>query len=219
MSLRPLAPPTRHHPDAQHRIIEETSASLAGFLVDELAAAGHGRLRVIEEAPTPDATQGRLPALSIYLYQVSLDPEGTGGNVASEVVRRAGADGSIDEYTRQRRLWVRLDYLVSVWGERPADEQALLGLLIRAFMEHPSIPRGRLAGESFEDDFKLAVMLSTRLDEGTLSRFWGGLGRPARPALQAWTSVPIIPQALAPLRRTQALATRIHHADDDRSSP
>ncbi len=39
----------------------------------------------------------------------------------------------------------------------------------------------------FEDDFKLNWLMSARLDEGTLARFWGSLNQPVRPALQAFS--------------------------------
>ena len=60
---------------------------------------------------------------------------------------------------------------------------AELGL--RPVMENPSMGKEKLRGGSFEDWFKLNVLLSTRLDEGTLARFWGSLNQPIRPALQA----------------------------------
>ena len=70
----------------------------------------------------------------------------------------------------------------------PEDEQLLLGLAIRSIMENPSIGREKLRGGSFENDFKLHVLLSTRLDEGTLARFWGSLNQPIRPAI-TWTDI------------------------------
>ena len=77
----------------------------------------------------------------------------------------------------------------------PEDEQLLLGLIIRTVMENPEISRERLKGQSFEEDFKLHILMSARLDEGTLARFWGSLNQPVRPAIQAWTAIPILPDA------------------------
>ena len=50
---------------------------------------------------------------------------------------------------------------------------------------------------------RFGVLLSTRLDEGTLARFWGSLNQPIRPAIQAWTAVPIIPEKMEPFRRVE----------------
>ena len=104
---------------------------------------------------------------------------------------------------RRRRMFIRLDYLVSAWAQTPEDEQLLLGLIIRTIMEHPELDRDKLRGQSFEDDFKLHMLLSSRLDEGTLARFWGSLNQPVRPAVQAWTAIPILPEKLEPFTRVQ----------------
>jgi hypothetical protein len=61
----------------------------------------------------------------------------------------------------------------------------------------------QLKGESFDNDFELPVSLSSRLDEGTLARFWGSLNQPIRPAVQAWTTVPIVSEKLHPFRRVE----------------
>lgn len=187
----------------QHHIIKETSDSLSRLLQEEFKRAGYKRVTIVDEAPKPDSVEGKLPAVAVYLYQVSLDTEGVDGNVHSELVQVEKEDGSVEEYRRRRRLWVRLDYVISTFAQTPEDEQLLLGLAIRAIMENPSIDRSRLVGESFEDDFKLNVLLSTRLDEGTLARFWGSLSQPVRPAIQAWTAIPIIPEKMEPLRRVE----------------
>jgi Pvc16 N-terminal domain len=187
----------------QHHIIKETSDSLSRFLQEEFKRAGYKRVHIVDQAPKPDAIEGKLPAVSVYLYQVSLDTEGLDGHVTSELVTIQKEDGTVEEYRRRRRLWIRLDYLVSTWAQTPEDEQLLLGLAIRAIMENPSMGRDKLRGGSFEDDFKLNVLLSTRLDEGTLARFWGSLNQPIRPAIQAWTAVPIVPEEMEPFRRVQ----------------
>lgn len=187
----------------QHHIIKETSDSLTRLLEEEFKRSGYKRVHIVEEAPKPEAVEGKLPAVSVYLYQVSLDNEGVDGNVYKELVTRQNDDGSIEEFLRRRRLWIRLDYLISAWAQTPEDEQLLLGLVIRAIMENPTLGRHLLKGRSFDDDFELFVVMSTRLDEGTLARFWGSLQQPVRPAIQAWTAVPIVPEKLEPFRRVE----------------
>ncbi len=185
----------------QHHIIKETSDSLGRLLQDEFKRAGYKRVHLVEEPPKPEAVEGKLPAVSVYLYQVSLDSEGVDGHVHSELVREERDDGTVEEYSRRRRIWVRLDYLISTWAQTAEDEQLLLGLAIRAIMDNPTVARERLRGDAFDDDHELFVVLSTRLDEGTLARFWGSLGQPIRPAIQAWTAIPIVPEKMEPLTR------------------
>jgi hypothetical protein len=187
----------------QHHIIKETSETLSRLLQDEFKRNGYKRVHIVEQAPKPDAIEGKLPAVSVYLYQMSIDPEGTDSSAHSELVEVAQPDGTIKEFFRRRRLWVRLDYLISAWAQTPEDEQLLLGLIIRVVMENPELLRDRLKGSSWEDDFKLNIILSARLDEGTLARFWGSLNQPVRPAVQAWTAVPILPEKLEEFKRVR----------------
>src|SRR5262249_40903353 len=187
----------------QHHIIKETSETLSRLLQDEFKRNGYKRVHIVEQAPKPDAIEGKLPAVSVYLYQMSIDPEGTDSTPHSELVEVPQGDGTIKEVLRRRRRWGRLDYLMSAWAQTPEDEQLLLGLIIRTIMENPELPRDKLKGQSFEDDFRLNILMSTRLDEGTLARFWGSLNQPVRPAIQAWTAIPILPQKLEEFNRVQ----------------
>lgn len=188
----------------QHHIIKETSETLSRLLQDEFKRNGYKRVHIVEQAPKPDAIEGKLPAVSVYLYQMSIDPEGYDATPHSEIVEVPQDDGTMKEFMRRRRLWVRLDYLLSAWAQTPEDEQLLLGLIIRTVMENPEITREKLKGNSFEDDFRLNILLSARLDEGTLARFWGSLNQPVRPAVQAWTAIPILPEKLEEFQRVTA---------------
>ncbi len=190
----------------QHHIIRDTSATLAQLLREELERAGYPRISIIDQAPRPDVIEGKLPALSLYLYQLAVDAEGHDATPGSEVVEVAQPDGTVKELMRRRPLWVRLDYLISAWASTPEDEQLLLGLAIRTVMESAELSGDRLSGSSFEPALHpghLDLMMSARLDEGTLARFWSSLSQPIRPALQVWTAVPIVPERLEEFRRVR----------------
>ncbi len=203
----------------QHHIIKETSDTVSRLLQEEFKRNGYKRVHIIEEAPKPDSVEGKLPAVSVYLYQVSLDPEGLIGNIGHEVVTVEHDDGTVEEFQRLRRLWIRLDYLISTWAQTPEDEQLLLGLVIRTILDNPALSGDRLRGDSFEEDFKLGLLLSTRLDEGTLARFWGSLSQPVRPAIQAWTSIPIIPENMTPFTRVEERQIAFRNLNDPVQKP
>ncbi len=188
----------------QHHIIKDTTATMSRLLQDELRKSGYKRVNIIDQAPKPDAIEGKLPAVSVYLYQLVVDPDAFPSGPTSEVIEVQQADGSKREMMRRRRTWVRLDYLVSAWAQTPEDEQILLGLVIRILADNVSMPRAMLRGDSFDDDFELEVILSGgRLDEGTLSRFWGALNQPIRPSVQVYTHVPIIPETMSGFERVR----------------
>ena len=187
----------------QHHIIKETSETLSRLLQDEFKRNGYKRVHIVEQAPKPDAIEGKLPAVSVYLYQLSIDPEGYDSTPHSELVEMPQDDGTIKEYFRRRRLWVRLDYLMSAWAQTPEDEQLLLGLAIKTLSDTNYLEGDALKGESFPKDYYLPITTAGRLEEGTLARFWGSLNQPIRPALQMWTVVPVLSDVVSPFRRVE----------------
>ena len=202
----------------QHHIIKETSESLSRLLQEEFKRNGYKRVHLVDTAPKPDAVEGKLPAVSLYLYQLALDPFQMEGNMVEELVEIPQADGSIKEFKRRKRLWVRLDYLISAWAQTPEDEQLLLGLIIRTVIDNEVLVGERLRGTSFqfEEDFDVPLQLSARLDEGTLARFWGSLNQPVRPAVQVWTTVPIIPERVEEFTRVQSRQLEYRNIHDPR---
>lgn len=203
----------------QHHIIKETSDSVSRLFQEEFKRNGYKRVHIVDTAPKPDSVEGKLPAVSIYLYQLALDPEGFEGNAPGEIVEIKQADGTIKEFHRRRRLWVRCDYLVSAWAQTPEDEQLLMGLILRTAIDNPIISRDKLRGTTFdecldEDEEGLPLMLATRLDEGTLSRFWGSLNQAVRPALQIWTAVPIIPEKMDEFQRVRSRELNYRNVHD-----
>ena len=202
----------------QHHIIKETSDSMSRLLQDEFKRNGYKRVHIVDQAPKPDAVEGKLPAVSLYLYQIALDPFQMEGNMVEELVEIPQADGSIKEFKRRKRLWVRLDYLISAWAQTPEDEQLLLGLIIRTVIDNEVLIGDRLRGTSFqfEEDFDVPLQLSARLDEGTLARFWGSLNQPVRPAVQVWTTVPIIPERVEEFTRVQSRQLEYRNIHDPR---
>jgi hypothetical protein len=200
----------------QHHIIKETSDTVSRLLQDEFKRNGYKRVHIVDQAPKPDAVEGKLPAVSCYLYQLSLDPHGEHGNATTEIVEVPQEDGTIKEFARNSRLWLRLDYLLSAWAQTPEDEQLLLGLILRTILDNQVVPRDKLRGTTFEPEHDLPLSLSTRLDEGTLSRFWGSLNQPVRPAVQVWTLVPIIPERMEEFKRVQSRTLDYRNINDPR---
>src|SRR5262245_50655472 len=98
---------------AQHHIIKEASDSFAQLLAQQFKEAGYKRVHIIVAPPKPDAIEGKLPAVCVYLYQVAVDDVGLDAHVRSEIVKVPQPDGTTHEYERRADLWVRLDYLIS----------------------------------------------------------------------------------------------------------
>ena len=110
-------------------------------------------------------------------------------------------------------MWLRLDYLISCWAQTPEEEQLLLGATIKTIMEHPTIRGAQLKGESFQPDDYLPLLLSQKLDETVLSRFWSSLNQPLKPAVQCWTTIPLYPTTSRPITRVREREVRFFDLD------
>lgn len=189
---------------AQHHIIKEAGETIGQLLQAVFKENGYKRVHLVVAAPKAEAIEGKLPAVCVYLYNISLDEEGLGGNRTGQFVETViGADGKPKEVAREMPLWVRLDYLVSTWAQTPEEEQLLMGGAIKGLLEHPTVQGADLKGDSFKKDQYLPVSMSQKLDEGVLSRFWASLNQPMKPAIQCWTTVPIYPSGEVEIRRVQ----------------
>lgn len=199
---------------AQHHIIKETSESLGQLLQATFKENGYKRVHLVVAAPKQDAIEGKLPAVSVYLYNVMLDEEGIASNRMDRYIEQVVApDGTIQEVARDTPLWVRLDYLISTWAQTPEEEQLLMGVAIKGVLEHPTMKGDELKGESMSSVKEIPLMMSQRLDEGVLSRFWASLNQPLKPAVQCWTSVPIYPSMGYDIKRVQERDVRFFDLD------
>ena len=78
-----------------------------------------------------------------------------------------------------------------------------MGAAIKGILEHPTMKGAELKGDSLLSVTEIPLLLSQRLDEGVLSRFWASLNQPLKPAIQCWTTVPIYPIKEEPITRVQ----------------
>jgi len=199
---------------AQYHILKETSQTIGELLKQQYKQVGYKRVHLVVAAPKQENIEGKLPAVSIYLYNVTLDEEGVSNNRTGQYIdEEIGPDGNVREVARDMPLWLRLDYLISCWAQTPEEEQLLLGATIKTILEHPTISGGLLKGESFDPDDYLPLLLSQKLDETVLSRFWSSLNQPLKPAIQCWTTIPLYPSNTRPIQRVREREVRFFDLD------
>jgi len=198
----------------QHQNIKETSDTIGELLKDQYKQIGYKRVHLVVAAPKQDAIEGKLPAVSVYLYNVTLDEEGISNNRTGRYIEEElGPDGQLREVAREMPLWLRLDYLISCWAQTPEEEQLLLGATIKSLLEHPTLRGQQLKGDSFEADDYIPILMSQKLDEGVLSRFWSSLEQPLKPAIQCWTTIPLYPSTSTPIQRVVDREVRFFDLD------
>ena len=98
---------------AQHHIIKETSESLGELLQGVFRDSGYKRVHLVVAAPKQEAIEGKLPAVSVYLYNLTLDEEGP--RSVCERVDELGQGGKFLGLANELRRDVR---------HRPPDLQA-----------------------------------------------------------------------------------------------
>jgi hypothetical protein len=188
----------------QHHVIRDAQESIGELLLDVFKQHGYKRVHLVVEAPGSEAIEGKLPGISLYHYNMTLDEEGLAANRSGTYFDHVmGADGRTREVERDLPIWLRLDYLVSAWAQTPEEEQLLIGAAIKGLLEHPSISGPQLKGNSWAPDDYLPLVMTQKLDEGILSRFWASINQPMKPAIQCWTTVPIYPSKEVEVRRVQ----------------
>jgi hypothetical protein len=188
----------------QHHIIKEAGESIGQLLQAIFKESGYKRVHLVVAAPKQDAIEGKLPAVCVYLYNITLDEEGISSNRSGQIIETVvGDDGKAREVARPMPLWVRLDYLVSTWAQTPEEEQLLMGNAIKGLIEHQVLTGDDLKGESFLEGAYIPLSLSQKLDEGVLSRFWSSLNQPMKPAIQCWTTGPIYPSGDREFKRVR----------------
>src|SRR5215467_7567345 len=98
---------------SQHHIIKEAGETIGQLLQAVFKENGYKRVHLVVAAPKEDAVEGKLPAVCVYLYNVSLDEEGIGSNRTAQYIDTViTPEGKTKEVAREMPLWVRLDYLV-----------------------------------------------------------------------------------------------------------
>lgn len=189
-------------PSAQHHVIKEAGESIGQLLQSVFRDHGYRRVHLVVAAPKQEAIEGKMPAVGVYLYNMTVDEEGVYANHTGQIIEKVITDdGKAKEMARRMPLWVRLDYLLTTWAQTPEEEHLLMGAAVKGLIENPTIKGAQLKGESWEEGQYLPVILSQKLDEGVLSRFWSSLNQPLKPAVQCWTTVPIYPGGAEEIQR------------------
>ncbi len=189
-------------PTAQHHVIKEAGESIGQLLQGIFRDHGYRRVHLVVAAPKQEAIEGKMPAVGVYLYNITVDEEGVYANHSGQIIEKVvGPDGKSKEMARRMPLWVRLDYLLTTWAQTPEEEHLLMGAAVKGLIEHPTLQGTDLKGDSWQQDQYLPIILSQKLDEGVLSRFWSSLNQPLKPAVQCWTTVPIYPGGAEEIKR------------------
>ncbi len=164
----------------QHRIIRQTTESLADTLEDGVRQIVGRTIQVVTGPPLREKFT-RTPALGLYMYRVAVRPRRR--EEQPTLVCQITPDDEITEFYRDAPMLVNLDYLVSAWADEEPEQQELLGAAMRVLMEYPILEGDALEGDAFDPEERIPVRPVEELSAEFLMSMWRGFGEHLRPAV------------------------------------
>ena len=165
---------------SQFEILHDVGETLRQVLKDALTAAGFGAVHVSTDRPKKDAITA-LPTVNLYLYHIAFAENYRERN--ESLVTTYDKDGRIVEFYQDAPATLDAHYAISAWGNAPAEETLLLGLVVKTLLEHPMLAGDALRGDAFHRDDKINVLPNLKADPNDLMAFWRALNEELRPTL------------------------------------
>jgi hypothetical protein len=165
---------------SQFEIIKDIAETLKEMLKNSFKSAGFTTVNVSTEKPKKDNIKN-LPTVSCYLYHLAFAP-GYKERTQSLISTR-DKDGKVVEYYQDAPLYMHAHFIISVHGNSVNEENLLLGLTGKTFLENPLLQGSILRGESFYPDDKLNLYPNLQSDFNDILQFWRSMNEEIRPAL------------------------------------
>jgi len=165
---------------SQFEVIRDIGKTIEELLKASFKERGFTTVNISTDKPKKDNIKN-LPTVNSYLYHVAFAP---GYKERTQtLVSTHDRDGKVLEYYQDAPLYMHAHYIISVWGNSPAEENLLLGLAIKTFLENPILTEEDLKGESFYPDDKLNVYPNLQADFNDVLTFWRSMNEDIRPSV------------------------------------
>lgn len=165
---------------SQFEVIRDVGETIKELLKESFKTAGFTTVSVSTERPKKDNIK-TLPMVNVYLYHLAFQANYRERTEA--LVSTHDKQGNIIEFYQDAPCYMNAHYAVSVWGNAPAEESLLLGLVVKTLLEHTIMTGAELKGDSFYPDDKINVFPNLAADHNDLMSFWRALNEEIRPAL------------------------------------
>jgi hypothetical protein len=165
---------------SQFEVIKDIGETLKSLLERSFEENGFKTVNISVDRPKKDNIKN-LPTVSCYMYHLSFDQRYR--ERSQSLVSTLTRDGKIVEYYRDAPVHMLAHYILSVWGNSPSEENLLLGLAVKTFLEHPILTGDDLEGPSFFPDDKLNVYPYLQSDYNDVLGFWRSMNEELRPAV------------------------------------
>jgi hypothetical protein len=166
----------------KHQVIRDVSQSLLGVLRAELSAQ-RSKAKAYLAAPSAELLRKSAPCLVLYLYDLrpTIDVRTNENWHLEEEITDEKGETHVVRYARPLEMGLR--YLLTAAADDLADEQEILALGMKAFLDHPKLSGEQLMGDSFLPQDALALNHDTDFTLETAASVFAGLGQNARVAV------------------------------------
>jgi len=165
---------------SQFEVIRDLGETLKELLKESFKASGFTTVSMGTERPKKDNIKN-LPSVNCFLYHIAFDQNYR--ERTESLVSTHDKQGNIVEFFRDAPVYLKAYFAISVWGNSPGEENLLLGLVIKTFLENTILTGADLKGEAFYPDDKINVYPNLQADHNDLMSFWRSMNEEMRPAL------------------------------------
>ncbi len=165
---------------SQFEVIKDINETLKELLKESFKANGFTTVSVSTDRPKKDNIKN-MPTVSCYMYHLGFH-QGYKER-ADTLVSSYDKQGNVVEYYQDAPAYLFAHFIVSVWGNSPNEENLLLGLAVKTFLEHPILESETLKGDSFYPDDKINVYPNLQADFNDTLSFWRSLNEELRPSV------------------------------------
>lgn len=205
--------PDQDRQKSNNQIIPETTAAIGHLLLDFLEHDIDPNMKLFLDCPQAAMMTDKklLPAVTLYLYNVTPDLDEMGGVRTSRIEKiRGDDDQEYYEVARELPLMVRLDYMITVWADKWEQQQAMIACVTQTLENTRTLKGDQLQGSAFNGDEELPLLYTGNLDKDLLSDFRPNMGNSRRPMVHLWTSVPLYQSKVVPIKRVKERDFRIY---------
>ena len=165
---------------SQFEVVRDVGESLKELLKASFKEAGFTTVTVSNDRPKKENIKS-LPTVSSYLYHLAIAPGYK--DRTDSLVTTYSKDGRLTEYYQDAPVQMHAQFVLSVFGNTPTEENLLLGLIVKTILENPILFGDQLKGESFFPDDQLNVFPNLQADFSESVSFWRSLNEEVRPSL------------------------------------
>jgi hypothetical protein len=169
---------------SQFGVIADVQETLKELLRDSFTRAGFTTVTVNTDVPKKDNIKNK-PAVNCYLYHIGFAPNYK--ERTQSLVTTHDRDGNIVEFYQDAPVYLYAHFILSIWGgnseNRSREENLLMGLVVKTFLENPVLEKEKLKGEAFYPGDAINIYPNLQSDYNDILSFWRSIGEEVRPAV------------------------------------